>query len=185
MNKRFLIAATVAFAAWGTAFAANGDLRQTTLIDKPNPSVEEVDEALFPKKITELKVECAQMERAGMRCQSVIPKSSLDTIQVTFARGSALLTEEGKNFLRLVGAALQRKSGVWKSVAIEGHADATGSEPVNRRLSQNRADSARSFLIAEFGLNNIQTVGRSSDKLRDADNPTSGLNRRVEFVLDW
>lgn len=185
MNKRLLIAAAVASVAWGTAFAADEGLRQTTLIDKPNPSVEEVDAALFPKQIVDLKAECAQMEKAGMRCQSVIPKSSLDTIQITFDRGSAVLTEEGKGFLRSVGAALQRRSGVWKSLAIEGHADATGSEAVNRRLSQSRADSAKSFLVAEFGLSNIQTVGRSSEKLRDTDNPASSLNRRVEFIPDW
>jgi outer membrane protein OmpA-like peptidoglycan-associated protein len=115
----------------------------------------------------------------------VIPKSSLDTIQVTFARGSAILTEEGKGFLRSVGAALQRKSGVWKSLVIEGHTDATGSEATNRRLSKSRADSVKSFLQAEFGLNNIETAGRSSDKLRDVENPSGGLNRRVEFVPNW
>jgi OOP family OmpA-OmpF porin len=125
------------------------------------------------------------MEKIGLRCQSVIPKSSLDTIQITFARGSAILTEEGKGFLRSVGTALQRKAGVWKSLAIEGHTDATGSDAVNRRLSQNRADSVKSFLQAEFGLSNIETMGRSSEKLRDTDNPSGGLNRRVEFVPNW
>jgi len=185
MNKRLLIVAAVASVVWGAAFAGDEGLRKTTTIDKPRPSVEEVDAALFPKQIGDLKAECAQMEKAGLRCQSVIPKSSLDTIQVTFDRGSAVLTEEGKGFLRSVGTALQRKSGVWKSLTIEGHADATGSEAVNRRLSQSRADSAKSFLVAEFGLSNIETVGRSSEKLRDTDNPASGLNRRVEFVPDW
>jgi outer membrane protein OmpA-like peptidoglycan-associated protein len=120
-----------------------------------------------------------------LRCQSVIPKSSLDTIQITFARGSALLTEEGKGFLRSVGAALQRKAGVWKSLVVEGHTDSTGSDSANRRLSQQRADSVKSFLQAEFGLSNIETAGRSSDRLRDTDNPSSGLNRRVEFVPNW
>jgi len=185
MIKRLLIAATVVSVAYGAAFAAAEETRKTTSINKPNPSTEEVDAALFPKQIADLKAECAQMEKAGMRCQSVIPKSSLDTIQITFARGSASLSEEGKGFLRSVGSALQRKAGVWKSLVIEGHTDVTGSEAVNRRLSLARADSAKSFLQAEFGLNNIETVGRSSEKLRDTDNPASALNRRVEFVPDW
>lgn len=185
MTKHLMIAAISAFVACNVVIAADGDVRQRVAIDKPNPSVEEVDAALFPKHVADLKIECAQMEKAGLRCQSVIPKSSLDTIQVTFARGSAALTDEGKEFLRTVGTAMQRKAGVWKSMIVEGHTDATGSEAVNRRLSKSRADSVKSFLVAEFGLSNIETMGRSSENLRDTDNPTGGLNRRVEFVPNW
>jgi outer membrane protein OmpA-like peptidoglycan-associated protein len=185
MIKRLIVAALFLSSACGAVFAADQEARQTVSINSPNPKVDEVEGALFPKEISALKDECAQMEKIGLRCQSVIPKSSLDTIQITFARGSAILTEEGKGFLRSVGAALQRKAGVWKSLAIEGHTDATGSDAVNRRLSQNRADSVKSFLQAEFGLSNIETMGRSSEKLRDTDNPSGGLNRRVEFVPNW
>ncbi|MBN8475898.1 OmpA family protein [Sulfuritalea sp.] len=185
MFKSLVVAALSIFSLCGVAFAADDDTRQTASINTPNPKVDEVEGALFPKEIVALKDECAQMEKIGLRCQGVIPKSSLDTIQVTFARGSAILTDEGKGFLRSVGAALQRKSGVWKSLLIEGHTDATGSEATNRRLSKSRADSVKTFLQAEFGLGNIETAGRSSDKLRDADNPSGALNRRVEFVPNW
>lgn len=185
MKIKLLTAAFVLTSGYGAAFAGDDAARQTTSLNTPNPKVEEVESALFPKEIVALKDECAQMEKIGLRCQSVIPKSSLDTIQVTFARGSAVLTEEGKGFLRSVGAALQRKAGVWKSLIIEGHTDPTGTDAANRRLSQQRADSVKGFLQAEFGLANIETVGRASEKLRDTDNPTSGLNRRVEFIPNW
>lgn len=185
LKKKLIVGAVVLVSVCGGVFAAEDEARQTISINSPNPKVEDVENALFPKEVVALKDECAQMEKIGLRCQSVIPKSSLDTIQVTFARGSALLTDEGKGFLRSVGSALQRKAGVWKSLIIEGHTDATGSDGANRRLSQQRADSVKSFLQAEFGLNNIETTGRSSDKLRDAENPSSGLNRRVEFVPNW
>lgn len=185
MMKRVIIATAMVFAACNVVFAADDEARQTVSINSPNPKVEEIDAALFPKGIAELKTECAQMEKIGLRCQSVIPKSSLDTIQVTFARGSAMLTEEGKAFLRSVGAALKLKAGIWNSLAIEGHTDATGTEAINRRLSKSRADSVKSFLQAEFGLSNIETVGRSSENLRDSNDPTGGLNRRVEFIPNW
>jgi outer membrane protein OmpA-like peptidoglycan-associated protein len=184
-NRKLIVVAMVLAGTFGTAFAADEEARQTISINSPNPKVEDIEGALYPKEVVALKDECAQMEKIGLRCQSVIPKSSLDTIQITFARGSALLTEEGKGFLRSVGAALQRKAGVWKSLVVEGHTDSTGSDSANRRLSQQRADSVKSFLQAEFGLSNIETAGRSSDRLRDTDNPSSGLNRRVEFVPNW
>lgn len=185
MSNRCLVLAAVVVLSCGSVFAADLEYRQTVSINSPNPTVDEVDAALFPKGIAELKAECAQMEKIGLRCQSVISKSSMDTIQVTFARGSAVLTEEGKTFLRSLGAALKRKPDVWKSVAIEGHTDATGSEATNRRLSKSRADSVKNFLQTEFGLSKIETVGRSSDKLRDLDDPQSSMNRRVEFVPEW
>ncbi len=185
MSKKWVVLASMFLSTYGSAYAADLEYRQTVSINSPNPTVDEVEAALFPKGIAELKAECAQMEKIGLRCQSVISKSSMDTIQVTFARGSAILTEEGKAFLRSLGAALKRKPDVWKSVAIEGHTDATGTEATNRRLSKSRADSVKSFLQAEFGLSNIETVGRSSDKLRDLDNPESAMNRRVEFVPEW
>ena len=185
MFKNLVFLAISLLSLTAPTFAADDAARQTVSINTPNPKVDEVENALFPKEIVALKEECTQMEKIGLRCQGVIPKSSLDTIQITFARGSAILTEEGKGFLRSVGAALQRKSGVWQSLVVEGHTDATGSESTNRRLSKARADSVASFLQAEFGLTNIEAVGRSSDKLRDTDNPSAGLNRRVEFVPNW
>lgn len=185
MIKRVIVTVLLASSLGGVASAADDEMRQTVSINSPNPKVEDVEGALFPKEIVALKDECAQMEKIGLRCQSVIPKSSLDTIQITFARGSAMLTEEGKGFLRSVGAALQRKAGVWKSLAIEGHTDATGSEALNRKLSKSRADSVKSFLQAEFGLSNLETAGLSSDKLRDTSDPSGAMNRRVEFVPNW
>ena len=80
---------------------------------------------------------------------------------------------------------MQLKAGLWKSLAIEGHTDSTGSDAANRRLSKNRADSVKDFLQTEFGLSNIETAGRASEMLRDTNDPTSGLNRRVEFVPNW
>jgi outer membrane protein OmpA-like peptidoglycan-associated protein len=184
-NRKLVVVAMVLASSFGIAYAADDEARQTISINSPNPKVEDIEGALFPKEVVALKDECAQMEKIGLRCQSVIPKSSLDTIQITFARGSAILTDEGKGFLRSVGAALQRKAGVWKSLTVEGHTDATGTDATNRKLSQQRADSVKTFLQAEFALSNIETSGRSADRLRDTDNPSSGLNRRVEFVPNW
>ena len=185
IKRKFVLVAAVVASAFGPVYAADEEARQTVSINTPNPKVEDIESALFPKEVVALKDECAQMEKIGLRCQSVIPKSSLDTIQITFARGSAVLTEEGKGFLRSVGAALQRKAGVWKSLIVEGHTDATGTDATNRKLSQQRADSVKGFLQAEFGLSNIETSGRASEKLRDTDNPGSGMNRRVEFIPNW
>ena len=159
--------------------------RKTVSINDRMPTPEQVAEAMFPKAIQDLKAECAAAEKAGMRCQSRIPKSSLDSVLVTFPRGSAALTGEAKEFLDAVGKALQARESVWTSLRIEGHTDVTGSPSVNERLSKERADVVKSYLVKNFNLKNIDTVGRSSEQPKDAADPTSAVNRRIEFVPEW
>ena len=120
-----------------------------------------------------------------MRCQSRIPKSSLDSVLVTFPRGSSELTGEAKGFLDSVGKALQAKESVWTSLRIEGHTDITGSPSVNERLSKERADVVKAYLVKNYKLKNVETVGRSSEQPKDTTDPTSALNRRIEFVPEW
>lgn len=177
--------ATGALVLCSVAFAADEGLRRTVSINDGAPTVQEVEDALFPKQMEAQKEECDALEKAGFRCQSVIPKSSLDSVLITFAHGSAKLTNEAKGFLRTVGQALQQRVSTWKSLAIEGHTDVTGSDTINRKLSAQRADTVRQFLQSEFGLKNIEVAGRSSDRLKDPQNPTSELNRRVEFIPNW
>lgn len=159
--------------------------RKTTSINDKVPTPDQVAEAMFPKEIRDLKAECAAAEKAGMRCQSRIPKSSLDSVLVTFPRGSAALTGEAKEFLDAVGKALQARESVWTSLRIEGHTDVTGSPALNEKLSKERADVVKSYLVKNYSLKNIETVGRSSEQPKDAADPTSAVNRRIEFVPEW
>lgn len=159
--------------------------RKTVSINDRVPTPQQVADALFPKEIEALKKECAQAEKAGMRCQARIPKSSLDSVLVTFPRGSANLSGEAQEFLSAVGQALKSRESMWTSIRIEGHTDVTGSPAVNQRLSKQRADVVKTYLVKNFGLKNIETVGRSSEQLKDPADPESALNRRIEFVPEW
>lgn len=72
------------------------------------------------------------------------------------------------------------------TVAIEGHTDSTGSRDHNLSLSQRRADSVRSYLLAQ-GVN----AGRISARGLGPDYPVASngdaagrqQNRRVELVI--
>jgi len=185
MRTRYAMLALCLAAAVVQALAGESDLKTTVSINEKSPSVEQVEAALFPQQLVAQKKECAQLEKAGMRCQSVLPKSSLESVQVTFASGSSQLTAEGREFLDIVGKALQKRSDTWTSLVIEGHTDAAGSVETNRKLSMARAEAARTYLMNTYGLGNITTVGRGSGNLRDTANPTAGINRRIEFVPNW
>ena len=184
-TKMFILSALLS--AMLAAFQAQaGDAeRKTVSINDKVPTPDQVAEALFPKEIQSLKAECAAVERAGMRCQSRIPKSSLDSVLVTFPRGSAALTGEAKEFLDAVGKALQARESTWTALRIEGHTDVTGSPAINEKLSKERADVVKSYLVKNYALKNIETVGRASDQLKDTADPTNAVNRRIEFVPEW
>lgn len=74
------------------------------------------------------------------------------------------------------------------SFRIEGHSDSFGSDAYNMDLSLRRADSVRSWLIANMGIpgDRIATKGFGKTRLLAPANGTveaQGLNRRVEIVI--
>jgi len=69
---------------------------------------------------------------------------------------------------------------------IEGHTDSTGSDELNQRLSEQRAESARSYLISQ-GIEDYTIIARGFGKTMPvADNDTREgrqKNRRVEIIV--
>jgi outer membrane protein OmpA-like peptidoglycan-associated protein len=43
----------------------------------------------------------------------------------------------------------------------------------------------KAYLVKNYKLKNVETVGRSSEQPKDTADPTSALNRRIEFVPEW
>jgi OOP family OmpA-OmpF porin len=71
-------------------------------------------------------------------------------------------------------------------VVIEGHTDNTGSPDYNLRLSQLRADSVRSFLIANgIAPLRMQAIGFGETRPEAPNDNAAGRqqNRRVEIVI--
>jgi outer membrane protein OmpA-like peptidoglycan-associated protein len=69
---------------------------------------------------------------------------------------------------------------------VEGHTDSVGTEDYNQRLSENRANSVRDFLVHE-GINSSSIVARGFGKSQPvATNDTAAgrqQNRRVELIV--
>lgn len=75
------------------------------------------------------------------------------------------------------------------TITIEGFADPAGSAQYNLRLSRERADAVRDYLVVK-GLDGtlLKTVGYGKTRLvksgAKGDEPGAELNRRVTFVVD-
>ncbi|GHV15259.1 cell envelope biogenesis protein OmpA [Fibrobacterales bacterium] len=104
---------------------------------------------------------------------------------ILFETGKADLTQELKVNLAEVAAILKTLLADSK-VIVEGHTDNVGKADANKKLSQQRADGVKNYLI-ERGVTkkNLTSVGYGLTK-PIADNSTEAgraKNRRVELVI--
>lgn len=106
----------------------------------------------------------------------------LQARSIDFDTGSAVLTAESQRIMDQLAHILGRCNG--DAIEIGGHTDAQGSEDLNQRLSQGRADAVRTALINR-GVPLDTLVARGyGEAVPIADNKTDAgraRNRRIEF----
>ena len=121
----------------------------------------------------------AKVDEKG--CAIVLTETHEFTLNVTFATGSAWLNKDSVAEIRDLATFLTDYPNT--NVAVEGHSDSTGSAAVNKRLSQQRADSVKQSLIDDYGISaeRVTSTGYGSEN-PIADNSTAAgreQNRRV------
>jgi outer membrane protein OmpA-like peptidoglycan-associated protein len=103
---------------------------------------------------------------------------------VLFDTGKYTLKPDTKVSLAKVSGILLSYPGL--KLQVEGYTDSTGSADFNQKLSENRADSVRDFLISQgVPTKNIEATGYGQNN-PVADNATSAgrqQNRRVQLVV--
>ena len=142
------------------------------------------------------EAERAQAATAALRAQLL--KQLNDVLQTTdtprglvvnmadvlFETGKYALSTDAQLKLAKLSGIIQAHPGL--NLAIEGYTDTTGAADFNMKLSQQRADTVRQFLIAQgLSADAITSKGLGeADPI--ADNSTAAgrkLNRRVEIIV--
>jgi OOP family OmpA-OmpF porin len=105
------------------------------------------------------------------------------TLDIRFANDSDLLTEAAHAQLAELGAALNSPELAQTRFLIAGHTSATGGAEHNRRLSESRARSVRSYLLQRFNIapNRIEATGLGAMQLLPNFPPDALQQRRVEI----
>jgi len=113
------------------------------------------------------------------------PQTRTTTDTIGFDKGGARLTNIAKAILD--GVALRMKNDLNSTAVITGYSDNAGSDAANVKISTERAEAARAYLVERHGIDaaRVKTEGRgSADPV--ADNGTAegrAKNRRAVIVV--
>jgi OOP family OmpA-OmpF porin len=157
-------------------------------------------------RITEMEVALGSSELVVQETERL--QKELTEIEALFQPNEARVFREGNDLImRLVGLSfpvgqaviqteyygilqeVQRALAVYPNsmVVIEGHTDSQGSDATNMRLSQERADAVRMYLVANQGLaaSRATAVGYGEDRPIASDSTAEGRaqNRRIDVVI--
>lgn len=168
------------------------------MVDLPTQFKPEYRKSLFFTSITSGWTETAEAyfyisniviaETAGDERSQVLKdlmeNGSFSTNAILFNSGSATI-KSGSNLI-LADIAEALKSTPDLKLKVVGHTDADGSDEANLKLSKDRANSVRNYLVQNHGIdgNRLSTDGKGESS-PVADNTSSSgkeQNRRVEFI---
>ena len=103
---------------------------------------------------------------------------------ITFEFDSARLTTNAQRLMENAVAFLRSDSSA--RITVAGHTDSRGSDSYNLKLSRDRANEVRDYLVG-YGIeaNRLQAVGYGETRPVASNDNESGreLNRRVEFRI--
>ncbi len=144
--------------------------------------------SIIGKKMDKQKAELERIEGASVA--TVTDENNLQAIKVTFDAG--ILFATGKSDLNqtsidaLTDFSKTLNDNPDTDLIIQGHTDNTGTRAINERLSLERANAVKSFLVGKrVAGSRMVTEGKAYD-VPVADNNTAegrARNRRVEILI--
>lgn len=135
-----------------------------------------VVEEVVESKVVDVK---SQIEELQSKINNLLQQR-----KITFERRSTELTTDSKSVVEDIAKILNEYSTF--NLEVAGHTDSRGNDDLNKKISQDRANSVKKLLIS-FGVNEnrIKAVGYGEEFpiAKDDENGLSEINRRVEFNI--
>ena len=151
------------------------------------PSTQQIIEALKPSPSRSLRNlvvrdRPAEAGTAGTAAAPAAAPAAIDlTIEFDFA--SSRIRAENRPLLANLVAALQSPQLQHSRFLVEGHTDAVGSAPRNLKLSVERAEEVRRFLVTSgVTSERVTAAGRGATMPANEHDPNADENRRVRIV---
>jgi outer membrane protein OmpA-like peptidoglycan-associated protein len=169
---------------------------QQVLVTQRNTAQSRLEEKTAKLAETTSELERAQDEvEAAMKSLQELGEVKAEEQRITLTlSGEVLFKTAQSDLLPIARSRLERvaevlkQQGVEKSMIVQGHTDSRGTDAYNDKLSQDRAESVRQFLIDEgVPADQIRAVGKGEGNPIASNDSAEGRanNRRVEIVIDY
>jgi outer membrane protein OmpA-like peptidoglycan-associated protein len=105
-------------------------------------------------------------------------------LEINFDYNSDRISARSLPSVQALGRALANPELKGSTFIVAGYTDAAGGDAYNQDLSERRADSIKHYLVDKSGIAaaDLVTVGYGKTKLKNAADPSDGVNRRVQVV---
>lgn len=120
----------------------------------------------------------------SIRLRPLVIGETVRLEDVMFRQSTAVLLEESNEALDEVVSLMQENPGM--EILLTGHTDNQGSSKANIRLSRERVEAVKNYLISR-GISEERIEGKGYGPTRpiasNANEESRKLNRRVEFII--
>jgi outer membrane protein OmpA-like peptidoglycan-associated protein len=133
---------------------------------------------------TQLREQLRQQLNAILETRETARGLIVNMADVLFDTGKYTLKPGAREKLAKIAGIILSHTGL--RLAVEGHTDSVGGDDFNQRLSEQRANSVRDYLVAQsVPSDSITASGFGKTRPVASNDSTSGrqLNRRVELVV--
>jgi outer membrane protein OmpA-like peptidoglycan-associated protein len=140
-------------------------------------------EASFVASIRNRKTRSLSLGEREEIAEIAATKPKID-LEIQFDYNSASIRPASMPSVQALGQALSDPQLKGSTFVVAGHTDGIGGDAFNQDLSERRADTVKRYLVEKYNIASadLVTVGYGKTKLKDAQDPTDPINRRVQVV---
>ena len=165
------------------AMAVEKSVINGVAIYRQPPQAYELAKILFPPKTRSITLNQEPNTPPNTQAASAAAPVTAVGFMINFEYNSVHVLPKSRPYLDSLGEMLNFKQLKDKPLMIEGHADATGDEHYNLKLSEARAQAIKDYLVSVHRIEakRLLTQGQGENRLLDPAHPAADINRRAEF----
>ena len=141
------------------------------------------------RRLDEIKARFARIEDTFSPVEAQVLRQGDDVIirllGLSFDSGKSVIKPLGFGLLSKVQEAIQAFPG--SDIAVEGHTDSFGADDFNQKLSQQRAESVRFYIVTNMAVDPVAIsatgFGESRPIANNESNEGRAKNRRIDLVI--
>jgi outer membrane protein OmpA-like peptidoglycan-associated protein len=140
-------------------------------------------EASFLQRLRNRQTRSLSLSEREQIAEIATAKPAID-LEINFDFNSASISATSMPSVKALGQALSDPKLKGSTFVVAGHTDGVGGDAFNQGLSERRADTIKQYLVSKYHIpgGDLVTVGYGKTKLKDANDPTDAINRRVQVV---